>query len=140
MNKYLIGLVVFAVGCGSNSPPPGAPIGNPSPVSGKITLSDGTPLKGGVVDFHPVENEVGGKLRYDGGSLVDANGSYKAGFNGNGAGLVPGEYIVTVAPRELGELAGSNVKSIPKKFNSKSSSTLKVTILESDNTVNIVLK
>lgn len=140
MKKLLIGFIVFLVGCGSNSPPPGAQIGTPSPVSGKITFADGSSLKGGIVTFHPVENETGGKLRYEGASLVDANGSYKAGFNGDNAGLVPGEYIVTVGTRDLGELTGSNSKNVPKKFNGKSTSTLKVSVLESDNTLNIVLK
>ena len=35
-------LALFAVpGCGENSPPPGAPVGEPSPVHGKVTFPDG---------------------------------------------------------------------------------------------------
>jgi hypothetical protein len=137
----VITLVPFlAAGCGENSPPPGAKLGDPSPVRGKVTLPGGTQLRGGVVTFHAVEREVGGKLRYDGGALVEASGEYKAGFNGDGKGLVPGEYVVTVAPREVGELPGNNTAQIPKVYQDKSTSTIRVTVTEGDNTLNIAMK
>ncbi|MBN9122551.1 MAG: hypothetical protein J0I06_25960 [Planctomycetes bacterium] len=133
-------LLTLVAGCGEKGPPPGAPIGTPSPVHGKVTLPGGTPMKGGVVNFYPVESESGGKLRYDGGSLVDAKGEYTAGRNGDGKGLVPGEYIVTVGPRELGELPGSNSNTVPQAYREKKTSTLKITVAESDNKIDIVVK
>jgi hypothetical protein len=133
-------LFVLAAGCGEKGPPPGAPLGTPTAVHGKITFADGSALKGGVVNFYPVEREVGGKLRYDGGSVVDAKGDYVAGRNGDGKGLVPGEYVVTVSPREVGELPGSNSASIPKKFQDQKTSTLKFTVAEGDNKIDIPLK
>ena len=132
--------LLLSMGCGGNSPPPGAPIGTPSPVSGKVTFANGSPVKGGVVNFIPVERESGRKLRYDGGALIDAKGEYKAGFNLDGKGLVPGEYTVTVTPREVGELPGSNTARIPKQFRETKTSTIKVTAEEKDNVINIVLK
>ena len=131
---------LVAAGCGEKGPPAGAPVGTPSPVHGKITFADGSALKGGVVNFYPVEREVGSKLRYDGGALVDAKGEYVAGFSGDGKGLVPGEYVVTVAPRELSELPGSNSASIPKKFQDQKTTTLRVTVAEGDNKIDIPLK
>lgn len=133
-------LALAAAGCGEKGPPPGAPIGTPSPVSGKVILPGGTPMKGGVVNFYPVEAESGRKLRFDGGALVDAKGEYVAGRNGDGKGLVPGEYIVTVGPRELSELPGSNANTVPAAYREKKTSTLKITVAESDNKIDIVVK
>jgi hypothetical protein len=133
-------LVCGFAGCGENSPPPGAPVGEPSPVHGKVTFSDGSPLRGGVVTFYPKEMESGRKLRYEGAALVSSSGEYKAGFNGDGKGLVPGEYIVTFAPRELGELPGSNSSRIPKQFQDKSTSQVTIVVEETDNTINLRMK
>jgi hypothetical protein len=132
-------LCAFVGGCGENGPPAGAPMGTPTPVQGKVLLPGG-PLKGGIVTFHPVEIEVGSKIRFEGGALVDAKGEYVAGRNGDGKGLVPGEYIVTVGPREVGELPGSNSKSVPKVFQEKKTSTLKITVTESESKYDIVVK
>jgi hypothetical protein len=93
-----------------------------------------------VLTFYPVEVEVGSKIRYEGGALVDAKGEYIGGRSGDGKGLVPGEYIVTVAPREVGELHGSNSNTIPKVYQDKKTSTLKITVTESDSKIDIVLK
>jgi hypothetical protein len=132
-------MAVGVTGC-SKGPPPGAPIGTPSPVRGKITFPDGEPLCGGVVIFQPVEVNVGSKLRFDSASVVDEKGAFTLGRNGDGKGAVPGEYIVTVEPREVGELPNSNSNSIPEQFRSKKTSPLKFTVGETDNTINIVLK
>ncbi|QVL32123.1 hypothetical protein KIH39_25355 [Telmatocola sphagniphila] len=128
---------VLLAGCGGA--PPGAAVGTPSPTKGKVTFADGSVLKGGIVDFHPVTFEDGGKLRYQGSGLVNDKGEYVAGFNGDGKGLVPGEYIVTVSKRDI-EIRGSNTSRIPKAYLEKSTSPLKVTIQSSDNTYDIVLK
>jgi hypothetical protein len=133
-------LSTFVAGCGEKGPPPGAPLGTPVPVRGKVTLPGGTPIKGGMINFYPVEREVGSKLRFDGGAVIDAKGEYVAGRNGDGKGLVPGEYVVTVGPREIGELPGSNSNTVPKNYQEQKSSPLKFTIKEGDTTINIDLK
>ena len=133
--------VLSATGCGEKGPPPGAQLGTPSPVHGKITFADGNTLNGGVVTFHPIDPEAGyGKLRYEGSGLVNAKGEYTAGRNGDNKGLVPGEYVVTVEPRDLGELPGSNSESIPKELREKKTSNLKVTIAETDNKIDLTLR
>ena len=137
---FALVLSFLAAGCGEKGPPAGAPLGTPAPVRGKVTFADGTALRGGIVNFYPVEREVGSKLRYEGAGLVDAKGEYVAGRNGDGKGLVPGEYVVTVAPREVGELPGSNSAAIPKKFQDQKTSSLKYTVTESDNTIDVPLK
>ncbi|OWK37735.1 hypothetical protein FRUB_06855 [Fimbriiglobus ruber] len=138
----MFGLAFLAAvsGCGEKGPPPGAPIGTPSPVHGTVTFEDGTPLKGGIVMFYPVQAEAGSKLRFDGASLVDAQGKYTAGRNQDGKGLVPGEYVVTVDSREVGELPGSNAARVPASFRDKKSSSLKITVDEKDNKIDIRMK
>jgi hypothetical protein len=93
-----------------------------------------------MVNFYPVERESGSKLRYDGGALVDAKGEFVAGRNGDKKGLVPGEYVVTVGPRELGELPGSNAASVPKAYRDEKTSPLKVTVKDGDNKIDIPVK
>jgi len=138
--KRLMAVFVAAAAAGGCGGPPGAQVGTPVPTHGKVTFADGSPLKGGIVYFTPLEAETGGKLRYEGAGTVDAKGEYKAGLNGDGAGLVPGEYKITVIPREVGELPGSNSNKIPAKYKEKGTTDLKATIGTSDNTVDIVLK
>jgi hypothetical protein len=133
-------LALGLAGCGEKGPPPGAPLGNPAPVTGRIVLPGGAVMKGGMVNFYPVVRESGGKLRYDGGSLVDARGEYVAGRNGDRKGLVPGEYVVTVGPRELGELPGSNASSVPQSYRDPKTSPLKVTVTDGDNAINIPVR
>jgi hypothetical protein len=128
------------VGC-EKGPPAGPPLATPHPVHGKITFPDKTPLKGGVITFTPVEIHVGSRLRYEAAGLVDASGNYKLGFNGDGTGVPPGEYKVTIMPRDYQELPGSNSGKIPKQYQQPSSTPLKnVTVAEGENELNFVLQ
>jgi hypothetical protein len=133
------GAALAFAGC-EKGPPDGPPVGKPSPVHGKVTFADGSPVRGGIVIFTPLEVEAGRKWRYEGAGLIDAKGEYKAGLNGDGAGLVPGEYKVAVQPREVGELPNSNVARVPKQFRETGTTTLRVTVEEKDNSLDIVLK
>ncbi|HZV03564.1 MAG TPA: hypothetical protein VE999_00605 [Gemmataceae bacterium] len=137
----LTGLVLgpaLTIGC-QKGPPPGPNLATPYPVQGQIKFPNGTPLRGGVVYFTPTEIKAGRKVRYEGACLVDAQGKYKIGFNGDGAGVPAGEYKVTFTPRELGELPNSNSGQIPKKYQEKSETPLIVTVEEQDNTFDFVL-
>src|SRR5579885_326314 len=142
MIRRLIALAALALagaGC-EKGPPEGPPVGQASPVHGKVTFADGTPVRGGVIVFTPLQVEAGRKMRYEGAGVIDAKGRYKAGLNGDGSGLVPGEYKVSVAPREVGELPNSNSSRVPKQFQQSASTPLRVTVEETDNTLDIVLK
>lgn len=125
--------------CGLHGPPPGAPLGQPVPVSGTVRLADGTPLRGGVIVFTPVEVEIGTRIRYPGEALVDHQGRFKAGLGGSGNGLVPGEYKISVKGREIGELKDSNISKVPKPLRDPSATSVRVTVKDMTNSLDIVL-
>jgi hypothetical protein len=142
MARRLIGLVAGVAlaafcGCGKG-PPAGPPVGTPHPTHGQVTFPGGAPLKGGVVTFHPVEVRDGRRIRYAAAGLVDAQGRYKVGLNGDGSGAVAGDYKVVIEPRDYQELAGSNSGRIPKKYRS-AATTITRTVKEGDNPIDIVL-
>ena len=142
MATWVLGLAVGAAagGCGPSTPS-GPSLGTPSPTHGKVSFPDGTALKGGMVTFTPTDPAgSGGRMRYEGTGLVDDKGHYTAGLNGDNKGLVPGGYKVTVNPRGVGEPRGSNSRRIPAAWHDKATAPKTVTITDSDNTVDIVLK
>jgi hypothetical protein len=145
MRSSSIGLLVgflltgILVGCGGQHPT--APLAAPSPVQGKITLANGSALRGGIVYFTPKEVETSsGQFRYEGAGLINNKGEYKAGLPGKNDGLPPGEYKVTVKPRDYQEISGSNSRQIPAKYRDQGNTPLAVTIEEKENTFNFVLK
>jgi hypothetical protein len=146
MAKYIVrflcigALALTSLGCGENSPPPGAPLAQAYLTTGQIRLADGSPLKGGIITFSPVEVETGSQVRYEGSGLVDAQGKYKIGFNANGAGVPAGEYKVTIYPRDYQELKGSNSSKIPKAYREKATTPLTKIVKEEDNVFNFDLK
>jgi hypothetical protein len=124
--------------CGKEAP--GPPLATPQPVQGKIALPDRSPLRGGVIYFTPIEVNVGGRLRYEAAGLVDAKGQYKLGFNGDNKGVPAGEYKVTIMPRDYQELANSNSKHIPQKYQQQETTPLIITVNEGDNVLDFELK
>lgn len=112
----------------------------PFATEGKITFPNDSPLRGGIVTFTPVEVQAGSELRYEGAALVDARGPYRIGFNGDESGVPAGDYKVTIKPRDYQELANSNSGRIPEKYRDPSSTPLKVTVTEQENTFNFVLR
>jgi hypothetical protein len=112
----------------------------PYPVSGAILFPGNKPLRGGIITFTPIEIKVGGKIRYEGAGQVDAQGRYKIGFNGDGAGVPAGEYKVTVKPRDYQELRNSNSPMIPRRYREPSDTPLTVTVKEENNTFDFELR
>jgi hypothetical protein len=137
----LTGLVLgpaLTTGC-AKGPPPGPNLATPYRVQGQIKFPDGTPLRGGIIYFTPLEIKSWGKVRYEGAGLIDSQGKYKIGFGGDDTGVPAGEYKVTIEPREYQELANSNSERIPKRYRGKSDTPLTVTVEEKDNTFDFVL-
>ena len=136
----LLTVAMSLTGCGENGPPPGPPLAKPFVTTGQIKLADGSPLKGGIITFTPMEVEAGSLIRYEGAGLVDAQGKFKIGFNANNAGVPAGEYKVTINPRDYQELRGSNSSQIPKKYRDQATTPLTRTVKEEANVFNFDLK
>ena len=104
------GLVVCAaaltffgvVGCGSDRPYSGRLY----PVTGRILLADGQPLKGGTVQFIPSQ----GGLPASG--KIDADGRFILKSLKSREGAAPGEYKVRIEPSS--ELLAKKGRSAPK--------------------------
>jgi hypothetical protein len=144
VNRRLIilhlGLVALYAVSGCGGEPPRAQLATPAPVHGKVFFPDKSPLRGGVIYFSPLEVTGSDGLRYEAAGLVDEKGNYKLGFNGDGKGVPPGEYKVSVMPRDYQELPNSNSKSIPQRIQDKSTTHLTATVIQGDNELNFELK
>ena len=112
---------------------------DPYPVQGKVTFKDKTVLRGGVISFVPTKMKVDGKVRYEGSALIDADGNYKIGFNGDGKGVPAGDYKVTIMPRDYRELSNSNSSRIPLNYRSSNETPLTLVVKEGENVFNIEL-
>ena len=135
----LLSATILLTGCSRT--PPGTPMADQAPVHGKITFPDKTALKGGMIFFTPTNAHAeDGSLRYECADLVDANGNYTLGFNGDKAGAPPGEYKVLIQPREMNELPNSNSQKIPKKYREQGTSPLVVVVKDGENTFDFELK
>lgn len=105
-------------------------------VSGSVTF-DNQPLNTGVVSFHPVGE---GPVAL---GQIDDSGNYTVAV-GSGAGLPPGEYVVTVVANEPlvqpkdPRMAPSPGKRItPEKYAAKEKSDLKYTVKPGSNTIDL---
>lgn len=134
-------MFAFAItGCGDNKPPPGAALAKSYPVQGQVTLKGSAPLKGGMITFRPESFEAGIEIRFEGTGLVDANGKFKIGMNGNDMGVPPGKYKVAVQPREYRELRGSNSNHIPTSYREPATTQLAVEVKAEENTFRFDLR
>jgi hypothetical protein len=135
----LLSVAILLGGCSRT--PPGAPMADQVPVKGTITFPDKTPLKGGMIFFTPTDAQTGdGTLRFECADLVDANGHYTLGFNGDKAGAPPGEYKVYIQPRGYNELKNSNANRIPQKYREEGTTPLLVEVKDGENTLDFELK
>lgn len=132
-----IGLLTLAAigllaGCGGSSKPVGT-------VSGKVTFQ-GMPVNEGIVTFV----RVGGS---GSGAGPIASGAYSA--KGVDGGIPTGDYVAVVMPPETTKDLGPNtspavvlkeMKEIPAKYRSETTSDLKLSIKEGSNEFNIDMK
>ncbi|MDO4587702.1 MAG: hypothetical protein Q4C95_10450 [Planctomycetia bacterium] len=108
-----------------------------------ITLTqEGVPCAEAHINLEPVEKKE--SFKWSLGGLTDANGVLKIMTNGNWDGCPEGEYIVRVSKEvileraEAQEGAGEGmptkiIRTIPKKYGSKSTSDLKITVKAGQN-------
>ena len=138
LQLLLFGFLVVLSGCGDGK---GA---NPSTVSGKIMYKD-QPVAGAIVTFRAADNTTSFFAK------SDESGVYTLRDSAGVDGAVPGDYVVTVAKREV--LGGSNVSEddpnydggsgaeaeikdlLPVKYSQQRTSDLKVTVVEGPNDI-----
>jgi len=92
LGVFVAGLVLVVAGCGGGDTAPALSL---VPVSGKVTMKDGTPLTEGIVHLWPqVESET---AVYPGGS-IGADGNYELMTDGK-KGAPLGKYKITVSTK-----------------------------------------
>lgn len=110
----------------------------PATVTGKVTL-DGKPLTKGNVTF---TSSSGQGVPASG--VIQPNGNYSL-FTGTDAGLLPGDYIVTIGAAEIPPATSVideplPVLITPAKYNSRDTTDLKAKVVAGSNTFNFDLK
>ena len=85
---FALFICVSLVGCGSSSGPPPKPDG--VAVSGKLLLSNGSPVTGGTLILRPVAGLHGAT------GQIQGDGSFTLSDSGNDQTVVPGKYQVFV--------------------------------------------
>ena len=97
-------LLVCSAGCGGPGPYSGALYS----VKGQVLLADGTPLKGGSVQFIP---KLGGLPAY---GTIGPDGTFSLQSLKSREGAAPGEYKVRIEPSsELRAKKGKAAKKLP---------------------------
>lgn len=118
----MIGAILAIVGCTSYTPGP-AP--NTVAIKGRILLSSGNPVPGGMLTFKP---KTPGKYQ-TGTAEIGKDGTFAATSFNKGDGLQPGEeYVIYVEPTSYKTGKAVSIKGIPTKYQTANTSdiTLKV--------------
>lgn len=125
-------LCLSVMGCGGAADAP-------QPVSGKVTVKGGGPLKKGTIRF----NGTSGKKIVSGVGMIDANGAYQLSSLGTNDGVPIGEYTITLGGTEEGggyDKPDEPVKKvIADKYGSDSTTDIKKSVKAGRNTIDIEL-
>lgn len=129
-------LCLSVMGCGGAAD-------TPQPVSGKVSVKGGGPLKKGTIRFNGTSAVGGGKKVASGVGTIDANGVYQISSLGTNDGVPAGDYTVTLGGTEVGgDYDHPNepiTKVIADKYGSDSTTDLKKTVKAGRNTIDIEL-
>ena len=128
--------VLLCIGCGPRNNPH---IEKTTPVSGMVTLANGSAVRGGLVTLHP-KDATKGESR----GTIGKDGRFTLGTYTVSDGAMPGQYTVTVEPivyDKQGNLRPDKSLGIPPKYTSADSSDLTVEIKdEASQELNLVLR
>ncbi len=129
LSVSLAGLLALA--CASCSEPPEPKI-NVSPVAGKVSFNGEAPV-GAQVLLHPQGHALPDGLAAL--ATVKADGTFRPSIYGDGSGVPPGDYVVTLQWFKLvggdgGAGPGPNV--LPKAYGKPETSPIKVTVKDGD--------
>ena len=131
-----LAILCTLTGCKGGSSPAAAEVGEPSSVSGKVSIKTGGPLVGAEVTFQPVTDPKERQgARFQGWATTDKDGAFsvRARSASHKPGLVPGKYKVTVGlPEGMASPPGLAAK-IPEAYRSISTTPWEVEIHAQDN-------
>jgi hypothetical protein len=127
---------LFCIGCGPRNNPH---FEKTIPISGKVTLGNGSPLRGGLITLHPKDTTKG-----ESRGTIGKDGRFTLGTYKISDGAMPGQYTVTVEPivyDKQGNMRPDKSLGIPTKYASPESSNLTVEIKdEASQELNVVLR
>src|SRR5690348_7194032 len=135
---YAYGLlaVLFCIGCGPRNRPH---FEKTVSINGKVTLGNGSPVRGGLITLHP-KDVTKGESR----GTIDKDGRFTLGTYKINDGAMPGQYTVTVEPivfDKTGNPRPDRSLAIPPKYTSSESSDLTVEIKdEASQELTVVLR
>jgi hypothetical protein len=118
---------IVCLGCGHSNNPH---FEKTTSVRGKITLTNGSPLRGGLVTLHP-KDVTRGESR----GTIDRDGNFTLGTYKVSDGAMPGQYTVTVEPivyDQRGNMRRDKSLNIPLKYTRAESSDLMVEIQDEE--------
>jgi hypothetical protein len=96
-------------------------------VKGKVLLSDGTPLKGGLITLVPK-----GNLPVSPSAEIGPDGTFSIVTGGSGQGAPAGEYKVRIETPQIPRVKNKK-PLVPPKYNDEDSSDLAVTVRAQSN-------
>ena len=127
---------LFCIGCGPRNNPH---FEKTVQVSGKVTLANGSLLRGGLVTLHPKDG-----TKAESRGMIDKDSCFTLGTYKASDGTMPGQYTVTVEPivyDKQGNMRPDRSLGIPPKYTSADSSDLTVEIKdEASQELNLVLR
>ena len=111
-------LVACLSGCGDGQPPT-------YPAGGRVVFTDGSPLRGGNIEFAPKEGTIKTSAR----AMIEDDGTFRLSTFGDGDGAMGGVYRVSLIPaRRRGEQVGMAPRSLDGKYQDPNSSGLEATV------------
>jgi hypothetical protein len=119
--------VLMCIGCGHSNNPH---FEKTTSVKGRITLANGSPVRGGLVTLHP-KDITRGESR----GAIDREGRFTLGTYKVDDGTMPGQYTVTVEPLvydKRGNIRRDKSLGIPHRYGSAESSGLTVEIRDEE--------
>lgn len=128
--------VLFCIGCGPHADPH---FEKTTPVRGKVTFANGSPVRGGLVTLHPKDG-----TKSESRGTIDKSGCFMLGTYKVSDGTMPGEYTITIEPivyDKRGNMRPDKSLGIPAKYANPDSSGLTVEIKDEESQeVNLVLR
>ena len=129
-------VALFCIGCGPRNNPH---FEKTVSINGKITLGNGSPVRGGLITLHPKD-----ATKSESRGTIDKDGRFTLGTYKINDGAMPGQYTVTVEPivfDKTGNPRPDKSLGIPPKYTSSESSDLVVEIKdEPSQELNVVLR